>query len=165
MTWFRNSIKKKLRVMPTIHFGAIKTCRDFSFVFSARSPSLNFAVIENFTFINEEGPLPTACVTGCTGPSTFQTVQFSNSVTYPLHICIIFHILSVFVFMHRGKQKEKSPLVFTYGKGLKIDPFEFSTHSLSLPISNPERSIFRPFFCTLGFCSSFFGPPLLYPFH
>jgi hypothetical protein len=111
MTWFRNSIKKKLRVMPTIHFGAINTSRDFSFVFSARSPSLNFAVIENFTFINEEGPLTTACLTGCTGPSTFQTVQFSNSVIYLLHICIIFHILSV--FMYRGKQKEKSPLVFT----------------------------------------------------
>jgi len=36
--------------MPTIPFGAVKTSRDFSFVFSARSWGLDFAVIENFTF-------------------------------------------------------------------------------------------------------------------
>jgi hypothetical protein len=113
MTWSRNSIKKKVKGHATIHFGAIKTSSDFSFVFSARSPSRNLAVIENFTLINEEGPLTTACVTGWTGPSTFETVQFSTSVIYLLHICIIFHILSVFVFMYRGKHKEKSPLVFT----------------------------------------------------
>jgi hypothetical protein len=51
MTWCTNSIKNKLRVMPTIHFGVIKW-------------------------------------------------------------------------------KEKLPMVFTQGKGLKIDPLEFSTHSL-----------------------------------
>jgi hypothetical protein len=78
--------------------------------------------------------------------STFRTVQFLNSVIYLLHICIVFHILSVFVILYTGNWKEKWPLVFTPGKGLKIDLFEFSTHSLSLPISNPnpEGSIFRP---------------------
>jgi hypothetical protein len=145
--------------MPTIPFGAVKTSRDFSFVFSAHSPDLKFAVIENFTFRNEEGPLTTACLTGCTGPSTFQMVQFSNWVIYLLHICIIFHILWVFVFMYRGKWKEELPLVFIQGKGLKIDTFEFSTCSLGLPISNPEGFIFRPFSCTLAFCSFVFGPP------
>ncbi len=43
---------------------------------------LNFAVIE-----------------GWTGPSTFWKVQFSNAVIYLLHICIVFHNLSVFVFI------------------------------------------------------------------
>jgi hypothetical protein len=71
---------------------------------------------------------------------------------YLLHICILFYILSVFVFLYTGKRKEKLPLVFTEGKGLKIDPFEFSTRSLGPPISNPGGSIFRPFSCTLGFC-------------
>jgi hypothetical protein len=84
---------------------------------------------------------------------------------YLLHICILFNILSVFVFLYTGKRKEKLPLVFTQGKGLKIDPFEFSTRSLGPPISNPGGSIFRPFSCTLGFCSFVFGPPFLYRFH
>jgi hypothetical protein len=41
------------------------------------------------------------------------------------------------------KRNEKLPMVFTQGKGLKIYPFEFSTHSLGLLISNPEGYIFR----------------------
>jgi hypothetical protein len=86
MTWSINSIKNKLRVMPTIHFGAVKW-------------------------------------------------------------------------------KEKLPMVFTQGMGLKIDPFEFSTRSLGLLISNPEGSIFRSFSCIFGFCSCVLGPPLLYTFH
>ncbi len=47
--------------------------------------------------------------TACTGPSTFLKVHFSNPVIYLLHICIVFHILSGFVFIYVGKQKEKSP--------------------------------------------------------
>ncbi len=62
-------------------------------------------------------------------------------------------------------RKEKLPMVFTQGKGLKVNPFEFSTLSLGLLISNLEGSIFRSFCCTFGFCSSVFGPPVLYVFH
>jgi hypothetical protein len=75
--------------------------------------------------------------------------------------------LRVIVTIHFGaiKQTEKLPMVFTQGKGLKLDPFKFSTHSLGLPISNPEGSIFQSFSCIFGFCSFLFGPPLLYTFH
>ncbi len=58
--------------------------------------------------------------------------------------------------------KEKLPMVFTQGKGLKIDPLEFSTHSLGLPISNPEGSIFRSF-SLLFFC--FWSSPFIYISH
>ncbi len=63
------------------------------------------------------------------------------------------------------KRKEKLPIVVTQGKGLKIYPFEFSTRSLGLPISNPEGSFFSSLSCIFGFCSFVFGPPLLYMFH
>jgi hypothetical protein len=64
-------------------------------------PGLNFAVVENCTFRNVEGPVP------------FPISEGTDSVIYLSHICIGFHILSVFVFIYTGKRKEKSPLVFT----------------------------------------------------
>jgi len=68
---------------------------DFSYCILMTITYLNFAVIEDCTFRNVEGPVLPAC----TGPSTFRKVNFSNPVIYLLHICIVFHILSVFVFM------------------------------------------------------------------
>ncbi len=75
-----------------------------------------------------------AVIEGWTGPSTFWKVQFSNLVIYLLHICIVFHNLSVFVCIQTGKWKEKSPLVFTQlGEGSEnrcfriFDPFSQPT--------------------------------------
>jgi hypothetical protein len=48
----------------------------------------------------------------------FQKVQFSNSVLYLLHHFPFYHFLSLFI-----KGRRKITLVFTEGKGLKIDPF------------------------------------------
>jgi hypothetical protein len=49
-------------------------------------PGLNFAVVENCTFRNVEGPVP------------FHSSEGTDSVIYLLHICIVCHILSVLVF-------------------------------------------------------------------
>jgi hypothetical protein len=67
-------------------------------------PGLNFAVIE--LYLPKCGRPRTACQTGCTGPSTFRKVQFSNSAISLYNICNGFHILSVFVFISIGKRKE-----------------------------------------------------------
>ncbi len=80
---------------------------------------LNFAVIGNFTFRNVEGPV----LTGCTWPSTFGNVQFSNSIIHLLHICIIVHILSVFVFIYTGKRKRKITTGLYVGEGSENRPF------------------------------------------
>ncbi len=64
-------------------------------------PGLNFALLENCTFQNVKGPLQPV------------KVQFSNSAIYLLHICIVFHILSVFVFIYTRNRKEKPPPIFT----------------------------------------------------
>jgi hypothetical protein len=42
------------------------------------------------------------------GPLHPIKVQFSNSAIYLLHICIVFHILSVLVFIYTRNQKEKT---------------------------------------------------------
>ncbi len=43
----------------------------------------------------------------------FHISEGTDSVIYLLRIRIVFHILSVFVFIYTGKRKEKSPLAFT----------------------------------------------------
>ncbi len=95
---------------------------------------LNFAVIENCTFRNVEGPV----LTGCTGPSTFWNVQFSNSVIYLLHICIIVHILSVFVY--REEEKKNRHWSLRRGRVWKIDPSGFEI---------PARGLYKPTFSSI----------------
>lgn len=41
----------------------------------------------------------------CAGPSTFLEVQFSNSLVYLLHICIVFPILSLFVLAQKKNRE------------------------------------------------------------
>ncbi len=118
--------KKVRKAHPTV-----KTWQIFLSIFRMIT-YLNFAVIE-----------------GCTGPSTFWKVQFSNSVIYLLHICIVFHNLSVFLLIQTGKRKEKSPLVFTQGKGLKIDASEFSTRCFNLLAWGRDHKSGRVYFQTL----------------
>ncbi len=108
--------------MPTIPFGAVNTSRDFSFVFSALSPGLHLAVIENFTLQNVEGPLTTTYVTGCTGASTFQTVQLSNSVIYLL-LHRFSHFISFRLYVYR-KAKRKITSGLYVGKGSEKRPFQ-----------------------------------------
>jgi len=79
----------------------LKTSSDFFLCIFRTLPGLNFAVVENCTFRNVEGPVP------------FHISEGTDSVIYLSHICIGFHSLSVFVFIYTGKRKEKSPLVFT----------------------------------------------------
>ncbi len=53
------------------------------------------------------------------------------------------------------KWKEKLTMVFTQGKGLKIDPFEFSTHSLGNTDLKSGRVYFQIlllYFRLLFFC-------------
>jgi len=147
MTWSANSIKKTIKIHAYHTFWCRKDQPWFFLRIFSTLPGLDSAVIENFTFLNVGRPTNWILYRRLYWASTFRTVQFSNSVIYLFHICIVFHILSVFVFLYTEKRREKWPLVFTPGKGLKIEPFEFSTHSLGLLISNPnpERSIYRPF--------------------
>jgi len=146
VTWSTNSIKKTVKIHAYHTFWCRKDQPWFFLRIFSTLPGLDSRVIENFTFLNVGRPTNCSLYRRLHWASTFRTVQVSNSVIYLLHICIVFYILSVFVFLYTEKRKEKWPLVFTPGKGLKIDHFEFSTHSLGLPISYPnaEGSIFRP---------------------
>ncbi len=74
-----------------------------SYFQDATWPEFNFAVIENCMYL----PKCRRPSTACQRPSTFRKAQFSNSVTYLLHIYVVFHVWSVFDFIYTGKRKEK----------------------------------------------------------
>jgi hypothetical protein len=65
-----------------------------------------------------------ACQTGCTEPSTFRKVQFSNSAIYLLHICTVFYIWSAFVFYLYKEGERKITACLYVGEGSEYRPFQ-----------------------------------------
>ncbi len=73
----------------------------------------------------------------CSGWKLISEGTVFKTVIYLLHICIVFHIWSVFVFIYTGKRKEKSPPVFTVGEGSENRPFSYK----KCTFKSPEPSI------------------------
>ncbi len=79
-------------------------------------------------------------------------VQFSNTVIYLLHICILFHILSVFVFLSRhgsGKKNHRRslPRVRVY---FRVRPFSYTLRQAMFSL----QALLAKFGTTLGLLAS-----------